>query len=638
MSRDFKPLPLTTDYSLYERGSHDITVVGSLRRHISHFETLGAPAYILQIIRAGYVLPLATNVPGTYLRNNRSSRDCPHFVQGAIDNLLLTGAIIELPSPPRVVNPLTVASGASKPRLVLDLRHVNRRLKKHTCKIENATILAKYLPNAKFMFGFDLKSGYHHLDIHPAHHELLGFAYHDYTGKIRYFCFRVLPFGLATAGFIFTQVLRVLIHAWRRAGICVLAYFDDGTSTASNFNEAYRNSSLIKADLLASGFIPNCKKSQWYPTQFLVWLGFLYDLIRRKITATQERLDKTFVKMSAIDTSQPVHIKQVAAVTGAIISLHLAYGDVVYLKTKRLQIAIANERMEDGTQAWDRMLVLPPECLADLHFWQNYLIPNNGMFMHTPLGTGALSFSDASDTGCAAIITPYPGEPEVKIVRPLTPQESVLSSTFRELLAVEHSLKQAQHILAGRTIRWFTDSQNIVSIVRKGSMKTHLLALALSIFETCKSNNICLSLSWIPRTMNDRADYYSRITDQDDWGIHPNWFKHICRLLGPVDIDRFADVDNRKTLRFNSRFFHPESEGTDAFTQTWTGCSNWLVPPTLPSGKGSGIYADLTGQGDFNHSQVDFITLLALHCQARSSRQVHNQLTHPGWHLRARQE
>ena len=110
-------------------------------------------------------------------------------------------------------------------------------------------------------------------------------------------------------------------------------------------------------------------------------------------------------------------------------------------------------------------------------------------------------------------------------------------------------------------------------------MKPELLAMSLNIFELCKTNNIDLTLSWIPRDLNDRADYYSLVTDQDDWGIHPNWLSHICKILGPVDIDRFADVDNRKTNRFNSRFFHPASEATDAFTQSWASDRNWLVPP-----------------------------------------------------------
>ena len=355
MSRDYHPLPMTTDYSHYESGTHNISVVGSLKRHIAHFEKLGAPSYILQILRCGYVLPLKKFVPGTFKRNNRSSRDCPHFVQKAIDDLLDTGAVVEVSQPPRVVNPLTVAQWHEKLRLVLDLRHVNFRLKKHTCKIDNASVLARYLPGAKCMFGFDLKSGYHHVDIHPSQYELLVFSYQDFTGRVRYFHFVVLPFGLATAGFIFTQILRVLIHAWRRQGISILAYFDDGTSTAGRFLEASNNSALVKADLLASGFIPNYKICTWVPTPVLIWLGFSYNLLTMIISATPDKLQRVLVKLEAINTSLPVHVRNVAAVIGAIIAMHIAYGNIVYLKTKQLQILVAAQKLPDDKQDWERL-------------------------------------------------------------------------------------------------------------------------------------------------------------------------------------------------------------------------------------------------------------------------------------------
>ena len=58
-----------------------------------------------------------------------------------------------------------------------------------------------------------LKSGYHHIDILEAHQKYLGFSW-EFDGKIPYFVFTVLVFGLATAPFVFTKVLCVLIKHW----------------------------------------------------------------------------------------------------------------------------------------------------------------------------------------------------------------------------------------------------------------------------------------------------------------------------------------------------------------------------------------------------------------------------------------
>ena len=55
-----------------------------------------------------------------------------------------------------------------------------------------------------FMFSFDLKAGYHHVDIHKEHWQYLGFAW--CKGKVqKYYVFVVLLFGLATACYIFTN-------------------------------------------------------------------------------------------------------------------------------------------------------------------------------------------------------------------------------------------------------------------------------------------------------------------------------------------------------------------------------------------------------------------------------------------------
>ena len=96
-----------------------------------------------------------------------------------------------------------------------NLTHVNRYVHKQPCNIEGAETLHKFLPGSKYLFGFDLKAGYHHVDIQPHQHTLLGFAFNDYKGLERFFVFKVMLFGLSSDGFVFTNLLRVLIKHWR---------------------------------------------------------------------------------------------------------------------------------------------------------------------------------------------------------------------------------------------------------------------------------------------------------------------------------------------------------------------------------------------------------------------------------------
>jgi hypothetical protein len=62
-------------------------------------------------------------------------------------------------------------------------------------------------------------------------------------------------------------------------------------------------------------------------------------------------------------------------------------------------------------------------------------------------------------------------------------------------------------------------------------------------------------------------------------GVCKNVFDYFNLLWGPYTCDRFADNNNRKVTVFNSKYFAPESSGSDAFAYNWSGHNNWLVPP-----------------------------------------------------------
>ena len=61
------------------------------------------------------------------------------------------------------------------------------------------------------MFTFDLKSGYHHVDIFKDHQKFLSFAWTFRNGTTKFFQFTVLPFGLSSALYIFTKLLKPFV-------------------------------------------------------------------------------------------------------------------------------------------------------------------------------------------------------------------------------------------------------------------------------------------------------------------------------------------------------------------------------------------------------------------------------------------
>ena len=111
-----------------------------------------------------------------------------------------------------------------KKRLILDLRYVNQHVYKDKIKFEDWKIAKQLISQNGYMFKFDIKQGYHHIDILDEHQEYLGFSWF-LRGKKRYFVFTVLPFGLSSAPFIFTKVMRELLKHWRKNLIKIAIFF-----------------------------------------------------------------------------------------------------------------------------------------------------------------------------------------------------------------------------------------------------------------------------------------------------------------------------------------------------------------------------------------------------------------------------
>ena len=98
---------------------------------------------------------------------------------------------------------------------MLNLRYLSQYLRKDRFKYKDLRTAMLMLNKNDFLFKFDLKSGYHHLDIFKPHQSYLGFSL---------------------------------------------------------------GSKKVKVDLASSGLIVNEQKSQWEPEQRLIWLGFEINL------------------------------------------------------------------------------------------------------------------------------------------------------------------------------------------------------------------------------------------------------------------------------------------------------------------------------------------------------------------------
>ena len=165
--------------------------------------------------------------------------------------LVTTRCVRVVPEPPLVCSPLSVVENSvGKKRLVINLRHLNRFLWKQKFKYKDLRIAMMLFKRGDYLFSFDLKSGYHHVDIANHHWKYLRFNWEDI-----HYVFTVLPFGFSTACYIFTKVVHPLVRYWRARGLRILVYLDDGLCAVSGEQSAKEASQLVQHTLSEAGFV-----------------------------------------------------------------------------------------------------------------------------------------------------------------------------------------------------------------------------------------------------------------------------------------------------------------------------------------------------------------------------------------------
>lgn len=550
-------------------------VLGRLRTRVDRWKEMGASEFILETLRTGYKLPLIDTPVPKHFRNNKSALKNSSFVGPAIKELLQSGRVIKVDAPPKIVNPLSVSENADKKRLILDLRFVNQHLWKEHVKFEDFRTFGNFIKKGSYMFHFDFRSGYHHIDIFEEHWTYLGFSWTE-DGVTSYYVFVVLPFGLSTAPYIFTKVCRVLIKYWRANGIKIAIFIDDGIGAAGSLEKTRLASVFVKNSIESSGFVSNEEKSIWDPVQCAVWLGLQIDTKNFRLKIKEKRVTKVLAQISEMLPNVLSSARKISSIAGGLVSQEIVLGPVTGLFTREMY------RFIDAAPSWDKRVGIPVGVYEELRFWQENLSSLNVKCLEerkVPVCASSTINSDASSVACAAIMkiddSIYTSHKNFSV------SEANMSSTWRELEAVSFSLQSFASMLQGRVVHWETDNQAVSFIVAKGSRKVHLQKLAVSIYFLCRRNNIHLNLNWIPRDLNTVADEMSKFVDYDDWRTSDGFFNHLRSRWGPFTIDRFANQKNTKTVRYNALFWDPACEAVDAFTQDWSNEANWLVPPVF---------------------------------------------------------
>jgi hypothetical protein len=557
-------------------------VVGDIRGAVEFWRSMGTSNTVVQWILDGVPIRWNGSPPERRcMRNSRSAFAHRSFVDGAVTELLSANAIRQVFHTPAVVSPLGVVPkiGTKKLRLIVNLRYVNKAMVIPRFRMESLSDLSDLMELGDFMISFDLKSYFGHVPLAESAQQWVAFEWPDDTGRPRYFEFLRLPFGLATAPWAFTKLMRQLVNHWRRSGVRVLPYLDDFLFMSSSYASALDLSARVQSDFRNCGLLVNMEKSVSKPVNRLKHLGMMVDTSSGVFEVPVERWDKLMSCVSRLQRAKRgrVGVRDVAACVGQILSMKVSLGMVVHLFTRFLYQVI------DMAPTWSSYVTLSSSALEELSFWAGLSRTSFTGPIWPPLRSAVVQLAtDASNIAWGSLLLHTVGQsPPVNHVAHefFEPWERSQSSSMRELMGVLGSLRAFLPWCRDAVVFCQTDCQNLVPISQRGSRSLNLNVVSKQLFWFCLENRITLHVHWVPREQNQEADDVSKLLDGSDWRLHPGIFDSLNRRWGPHTVDLFASSKNAHCERFFSRFWCPGTSGVDAFSHDWSLENSWINPP-----------------------------------------------------------
>ena len=139
------------------------------------------------------------------------------------------------------------------------------------------------------LYAFDIRGDYIHIDIFHRHRTYLGFAWREENGEESMYVYNSLCFGLATAGHIFSKVIRVMVAFWRSKGHKVITFLNDGLGGDHSYQSALESSNFVKDSIKRFGFLLEEEKCNMLQ---VTWLGYFICMRSGKFYTTEERIKR----------------------------------------------------------------------------------------------------------------------------------------------------------------------------------------------------------------------------------------------------------------------------------------------------------------------------------------------------------
>ncbi|KIH69452.1 hypothetical protein ANCDUO_00200 [Ancylostoma duodenale] len=419
-----------------------------------------------------------------------------------------------------------------------------------------------------FMVKIDMKDAYFAV---PIHEQDRGFLAFQYGGDL--FWFTALPFGLSSAPYVYTRIMKAAAAALRRQGIRLLVYLDDWIFFGNTSESVLENANEAMELFSNLGLTVNYEKSQLVPTQIIEFLGLIIDSNNFLFIIPEQKAELIVKEARSLLDRESIPLRCVSRFVGRVIWISMASGiSILFLRT--LQSRLRRFKLTCSAD-YEAVHPLPPSCKSDLIWFTKRF----HKFCSEPILEEEPSYvftSDASDLGWGAI------GPRGSTAGRWKPSERSWHINQKEMLACYFGLRCLGNDLTNCTVRLEMDNTTSMWYINKkgGTRSSRLNSLTREIWLWATRRKLRLLACFRPGTLNSEADWLSRnFTDASDFSLDPIVAMSLFAKWGVPEIDLFASRASRKCRRFYSFLPDPGACAVDAFAQDWSGIFGYAFPP-----------------------------------------------------------
>ena len=401
-------------------------------------------------------------------------------------------------------------SGGWRP--VIDLSFLNSFLEIPHFTMESAESIQRSLPRGTWVTSIDLVDAFFHIPIHRGYRKCLRFQTRDTIYQ-----FRVLPFGLSPAPWVFTKIMTEIKMQVHVMGINLCQCLDDWLIYSPSHDQCLRDTVQVLNLCHTMGLLSHDKNSELIPKQKFLFLG--YHSNSGSISQNQST--------NPLIPAKPRRMCSCVADPARSLCGHRKIGSsgmATHQRSPTLHLSML------GFRCFNQQFVdtsFPPAG-EDLQWWKSAHNVLRGAPI-TPTEPNTQLFIAASNIGWGAHWN------ALTVSGLWTTTEKTLHINVLELEAIYRAMLHWLRKRMGLTVLVASDN-SIMSYINKqgGTRSIQLCRRTKKLLLMCQANQIVLRAQHIPGRLNVLADILSHPSQMSgtEWSLHTSVFRELTREWG----------------------------------------------------------------------------------------------------------